>query len=184
MQQTTHLQDKQFQSFQHLIHHRIRKVLWVSNLYDSYLIEEEGRLHELVRREYQGLNLIDTPEINHAASAADAMQALAKGNYDLIIMTPHINDMHVVQLAQMIRQAGFAIPIVLLVFHNHERRNLKYNYDLSIFELIFIWLGDYRLVLAIIKSIEDRLNLEHDTRTAGVQAIILIEDNVKFSSSY
>ncbi|MGK5085418.1 PEP/pyruvate-binding domain-containing protein [Bdellovibrionota bacterium FG-1] len=184
MKKFEYLQDKQLESFQNLIPHRVSTVLWVSSLYDSYLVEEEGRLHELVRREYQGLNLIDTPEVSHAASASEALEALSRTRYDLIIMTPHIKDVHVVRLAQMIREAGFEIPIVLLVFDNNERRNLKYNYDLSIFERIFIWMGDYRLIVAIIKSIEDRLNVENDTRTAGLQAIILIEDNVKFSSSY
>ena len=36
----------------------------------------------------------------------------------------------------------------------------------------------------IIKHIEDRLNIEQDTRIVGVQSIILIEDNVRFYSSY
>ncbi|MBU0982953.1 MAG: histidine kinase, partial [candidate division Zixibacteria bacterium] len=49
---------------------------------------------------------------------------------------------------------------------------------------VFIWQGNFQILLAIIKSVEDRANVERDTRLAGVQSVILIEDNVKFYSSY
>ena len=105
-------------------------------------------------------------------------------NYDLIITTMHIEDMHVIKFAQMVRQSGINLPIILLAYDNRERKELTTNYDTSIFERIFIWNGDYRLLIAIVKYVEDRVNVENDTKNIGVQSIIVVEDNIKFYSSY
>ena len=83
-----------------------------------------------------------------------------------------------------VRQAGNSVPIVVLAYDNQERKDLEANSDTSIFEKIFIWQGDYRLLMAIIKYIEDRRNVENDTLMVGVQSIILVEDNVRFYSSF
>ncbi|HMK37985.1 MAG TPA: response regulator, partial [Bacteroidota bacterium] len=172
-------------SFQRLMHFKIRDILLVASLYDNYLFEEDGRLYELIRQEFQVLNLSQPPEITHVTSAAEAIDLLqSEEHFDLIITTLHIEDMNVVRFAQKVRQAGNSVPIVLLAYDNRERRELVSNYDTSIFERIFIWQGDYRLLIAIIKHIEDRRNVESDTLSVGLQSIILIEDNVSFYSSY
>jgi CheY-like chemotaxis protein len=183
-----HIEDVQgsrIKSFQHLMRFRIRDILLVSSLYDNYLFEEDGRLYELIHQEAMALNLSFAPEFTHASTATEALDLLKDGrSFDLIITTMHIEDMHVVKFAQAVRAAGYDIPMVLLAYDNRERKEIVTQYDTSIFERIFIWLGDYRLIIAIIKDIEDRRNVEEDTRTAGVQVIILVEDNVKFYSSY
>jgi CheY-like chemotaxis protein len=172
-------------SFQRLMHFKIRDILLVASLYDNYLFEEDGRLYELIRQEFQVLNLSQPPEITHVTSAAEAIDLLqTEEHFDLIITTLHIEDMNVVRFAQKVRQAGNNVPIVLLAYDNRERRELVASYDTSIFERIFIWQGDYRLLIAIIKHIEDRRNVESDTLSVGLQSIILIEDNVSFYSSY
>jgi CheY-like chemotaxis protein len=172
-------------SFQRLMHFKIRDILLVASLYDNYLFEEDGRLYELIRQEFQVLNLSQPPEITHVTSAAEAIDLLqTEEHFDLIITTLHIEDMNVVRFAQKVREAGNNVPIVLLAYDNRERRELVSNYDTSIFERIFIWQGDYRLLIAIIKHIEDRRNVESDTLSVGLQSIILIEDNVSFYSSY
>ena len=172
-------------SFQRLMHFKIRDILLVASLYDNYLFEEDGRLYELIRQEFQVLNLSQPPEITHVTSASEAIDLLqGEEHFDLVITTLHIEDMNVVRFAQKVRQAGNNVPIVLLAYDNRERRELVTNYDTSIFERIFIWQGDYRLLIAIIKHIEDRRNVENDTLSVGLQSIILIEDNVSFYSSY
>ncbi len=172
--------------FQKLMRYKIREILLVSSIYDNYLFEEDGRLYELIREEYQNLNLSQAPEITHVTTGEEALELLASNDYsfDLIITTLHIEDMHVVKFAQMVRQSGINLPIVLLAYDNRERKDLVMNYDTSIFERIFIWNGDYHLLIGIIKYVEDRYNVENDTKNIGVQSIILVEDNVKFYSSY
>lgn len=171
--------------FQRLMHFKIREILLVSSIYDNYLFEEDGRLYELIRQEYQNLNLSHSPEITHVTSGKEAIELLTnEDNYDLIITTLHIEDIHVIRFAQMVREAGINLPIILLAYDNRERKEIVTHYDTSIFERVFIWQGDYHLLIGIIKYMEDRLNVEDDTKTAGVQTIILVEDNVKFYSSY
>lgn len=173
------------QRFQKLMRFKVRDILLVSSLYDSYLFEEDGRLYELIYNEYQGLNLSHAPEITHASNGKEALELLREGNrFDLIITSLHIEDVHVVKLARMIRDAGIATPIILLAYDNRERKELVSNFDTSVFENIFIWQGDYRLLIAIIKLVEDHANVENDTQSIGVQTIILVEDNVKFYSTY
>ena len=171
--------------FQKLMRFKIQEILLVSSIYDYYLFEEDGRLYELIRSEYQNLNLSQATEINHVTIGQEAMELL-KGNhsFDLIIATLHIEDMHVVKLANEIKEMGVELPIVLLAYDNKERKELTTHYDTSVFERIFIWSGDYHLLIGIIKYLEDRMNVESDTQNIGVQVIILVEDNIKFYSSY
>jgi CheY-like chemotaxis protein len=174
-----------FQAFQNLMRFRVRDVLLVSSLYDSYIFEEGGKLYELIRNEYQDLNLTHTPELTQVSSGAEAINlAKEERRFDLIITTMHIEDMHPLQFAKQVRKAVLETPIVLLAFDNRELADLLARHDVSIFERIFIWQGDFHLVTAIIKDLEDRMNVEHDTRAIGVQSIILIEDNIRFYSSY
>jgi CheY-like chemotaxis protein len=171
-------------NFQKLMRHKTREILLVSSLYDNYLFEEDGRLYELVREEYRILNLSQAPEITHVTTGEEALELFDEITFDMIITTMHIEDMHVIKLAQKIKAKGINTPIILLAYDNKERKELTSNYDISIFDRLFIWQGDYKLLIAITKYSEDKLNADNDILTAGVQAIILVEDNIKFYSSY
>ncbi len=172
-------------SFQKLMRFKVRDILLVASLYDQYLFEEDGRLYELIRQEFQVLNLSHPPEITHVTSGKEAIELLASGEkFDLVITTMHIEDMHVIRFAQKVRQIGIDISIILLAYDNREKKDLITNYDTSVFDRIFIWHGDYRLLVAMIKYVEDKLNVQSDTAMVGVQVIILVEDDVSFYSSY
>ncbi len=186
--QAFHLEDiftNRIKRFQKLMRFKIREILLVSSYYDFYLFEEDGRLYELIRQEYQTLNLSQAPEIIHVASGEEALDLVKSENeFDLIVTTLHIEDMHVINFAQKIRESGVQTPIILLAYDNRERKELISKHDTSIFDRVFIWQGDYKLLLGIIKYAEDKMNVENDVNTVGVQVIILVEDNVKFYSSY
>ncbi len=177
--------DKLFKGFQNLMRYRIRNILLVSSLYDLFVFEEDGRLYELIRNEYKGLNLSHSPEITRVSRGREALR-LAKEmkEFDLIITTQHIEDMHAGTLAKKIRSSGLNIPVVLLAYDNKELKELSQYTDISVFNQVFIWTGDFRIIIAIIKHLEDVMNVEHDSKLIGVQTIILIEDNVRFYSSY
>ena len=171
--------------FQKLMRFKIQEILLVSSIYDYYLFEEDGRLYELIRSEYQNLNLSQAPEITHVTTGQEAIELLkGEHSFDLIITTLHIEDMHVIKFANEVKNIGVKLPVVLLAYDNKERKELTTHYDTSIFERIFIWSGDYHLLIGIIKYQEDRMNVESDTQNIGVQVIILVEDNIKFYSSY
>lgn len=174
-----------FQGFQNLMRYRIRDILLVSSLYDLYVFEEDGRLYELIRNEYQGLNLSHSPEITRVSSGEEAITlAREERRFDLIITTQHIEDMQATKLAELVKKSELNIPIILLAYDNRELIELVSHCDTSVFDRIFIWTGNFRILIGIIKHLEDMLNVDHDTRIVGVQSIILIEDSVRFYSSY
>jgi len=174
-----------FQGFQNVMRQRIRDVLLVSSLYDLYLFEEDGRLYELIRNEYHDLYISHAPEITRVSSGRDALKLVSEEKrFDLLITTLHIEDMHALKFAQLIRDAGVSIPIILLAYDDRELKELVTHHDVSAFTKIFLWQGDYRLIIGIIKHLEDKMNVEHDTKTAGVQSIILIEDDIRYYSLF
>ena len=176
--------DTNLHKFQKLIPNRIREILFVASPYDSYLIEEDGLVYDEIKKEYQGLNLYHAPEVIHVSTAAEAYELLKIKKFDMIITTLHIKDIHAIKFAQALRTQGYKIPIVLLTYDNSEIKSLIMGNKESVFDQIFIWHGDYRLLVAIIKCMEDRLNVENDSQVADVQSIILIENSVRFYSLY
>ena len=174
-----------FQGFQNLMRLRVRDILLVSSLYDLYLFEEDGRLYELIRNEYQGLNLSHSPELTRVSSGQDAISlAMEENRFDLIITTLHIEDMHPLSFAKQAKKTGLNIPIVLLAHDNKELKYLLLNPEINIFDKVFIWQGDFRIVIAMIKYLEDKMNVEHDSKIVGVQNVIFIEDNIRYYSSF
>ncbi len=173
-----------FQGFQNLMRLRVVNILLVSSLYDLYLFEEDGRLYELIRHEYQGLNLSHSPELTRVSSGQDAINRVKEeGRFDLIITTLHIEDMTPLGFAKLIKEAGLKIPIILLGHDNRELKALLQNPESSVFDKVFIWTGDFRIIIGIIKYIEDKLNVEHDSKIVGVQNVIFVEDSERYYSA-
>lgn len=174
-----------FQGFQNLMRFRIRDILLVSSLYDLYVFEEDGRLYELLRDQYQRMNLTHAPELTRVANGREAIAlAKEKRRFDIIITTLHIEDMRPASLAKKLKEEGVDIPIVLLAFDNRELSDLLRYKESAIFDQIYIWQNDFRLFIAIIKSLEDRLNVKHDTQLVGVQSILFIENDIRYYSSF
>ncbi len=169
--------------FQQLERHRIRDILLVSSLFDFYLFEEEGLLYEQIESEYQGLQLSHSPEFTRVSSAAEALSRLAGGErYDLIVTTLHIEDSTPLRLAHDIRKNGIETKIVLLAYDNRELNDLVTSHGTSAFHRVFVWQGDFRLLIAVIKNLEDELNVHDDTERVGVQCIMLVEDSIRYTS--
>ena len=125
------------QGFQNLMKKRIRDVLLVSSLYDLYLFEEDGRLYELIRDEYQGLHLSHSPEMTRVSSANEALELLEDDKkFDLVITTLHTEDLAPIDFANKIRSTGNEIPIILLAFDSRDMHELILHKDTSVFDKI------------------------------------------------
>ncbi len=176
---------KRFHEFQNLMRYRIREVLLVSSLYDSFILEEDGQLYEKILSEYHDLNISRAPGITRVSNGEKALELVGELNrFELIITTLNLVDMPALAFAEKVREKGMDTPIVLLTYDSRELNELLRQCDTSVFENVFIWQGDFRILLAIIKTIEDKRNVDQDTNEVGVQSIIVIEDNVHFYSSY
>lgn len=177
--------EKRFQDFHNLMSYRIRDIILVSSMYDFYLFEEDGRLYELIRKEFQGLNLSNSPELVHVSSGKEALELVKnESRFNLIITTLHVKDMSATKLAKKLKRLGVEIPIALLGYSNDKLDEIINGKDAKVFDKIFMWQGDFRIIFGIIKYFEDKMNVKLDTKRVGVQVIILIEDSVKFYSMY
>lgn len=170
-------------SFVDLMINRVCNVLIVANPYDAFMLEDDGRVDEKIFSEYARLGLRFPPRFLQVASKEEAEKQMAVANIDLVICMPAAEDNSVFDIARSIKQDYPSTPIVVLTPFSHGITRRMQNEDLSAFEYVFCWLGNTELLLSIIKLIEDRLNLEHDIRSAGVQMILVVEDSIRFYSS-
>jgi CheY-like chemotaxis protein len=174
-----------FRGFQDLAQHRIENILLVSSLYDSFILAEDGQLGELILGEFLDLSFRHSPGITRVSSGAEALALAAQsGRFNLIITSMHVGDMDALTLARRVKQAGLDIPVVLLAYDTRELTAFLARHDASDLERVYLWQGDVTILLAIVKEIEDRLNVAHDTALMGVQVVIVIEDNVRYYSSF
>ncbi|HQK38352.1 MAG TPA: PEP/pyruvate-binding domain-containing protein, partial [Bacteroidales bacterium] len=171
-------------AFNELMQERIRRVLIICSNYDFYMLEEDGRIDEQIFNEYVSLNLRYPPVFVHADSAKQAFEILATDKIDLVIEMLSIGDVDTFELARLIKNKYPGIPIVVLTHFSREVSLRLQNEDLSAIDYVFCWLGNADLLVAIIKLIEDRMNAENDVEKVGVQVIIMVEDSVRFISSY
>jgi CheY-like chemotaxis protein len=171
-------------AFSQLMQERIHRILIICSNYDFYMLEEDGRIDEQIFNEYVSLNLRYPPIFIHADSARQAFEILETDKIDLVIEMLSISDIDTFELAKIIKAKYPKIPIVVLTHFSREVSLMLQNEDLSAIDYVFCWLGNADLLVAIIKLIEDRMNVEHDVEAVGVQTIILVEDSVRFVSTY
>jgi CheY-like chemotaxis protein len=181
--------ERLFEGFENLMPFRVQDILLVSSLYDSFILREDGRLNELLIGQSLELHLQHTPEITHVSTAAEALElARTQPRYNLIISNVHLGDMDCLDLAATIRRAGLDIPVAVLAFDHQEaaalmaRRLVDGRLPEGI-EQVFLWEGNPRLLLAIVKYVEDKRNVEHDTLKVGVPVVLVVEDDVRYYSA-
>lgn len=162
---------------------RIFNVLLIASPYDAFMMEEDGRVDEQLYFEYVSLNLSSPPRITRVPHIREALEILSAKHFDLIIAMPGSDISETFTGARDIKAHYPDIPIVVLTpFSREVSRRLSHE-DLSAVDYVFSWLGNVDLLLAIIKLLEDKLNAHNDLLEVGVQAILLVEDSVRFYSS-
>ena len=171
-------------AFNLLMQKRIRTVLIISSNYDFFMLEEDGRIDEQIFNEYVSLNLRYPPVFVKATTAAEAFRIMEDEDIDLVIEMLNLGEDDAFTLAKRIRKKYDEVPIVVLTHFNREVSIRLQKEDLSAIDYVFCWLGNADLLLAIIKLIEDKMNAPHDIEKIGVQCIILVEDSIRYTSTY
>ncbi|NTW33127.1 MAG: hypothetical protein HGB12_10965, partial [Bacteroidetes bacterium] len=166
-----------------LMPYKVREVLLVANLYDAYIIEKEGRFFEQLTGEYYQLNLSSVPRITGVSSPEEALEKLQFQHYDLVILMMGIDKNTPVQLSEIIRHIYPNIPILLLLNNNSDVGEFEKRKITSI-DKMFVWNGDSKVFLAMIKYIEDLMNIDNDTKIGLVRVILLVEDSTKYYSRF
>ncbi len=171
--------------FHNLMANRIRDILLICSKYDRFMLEEDGRIEELLFQDYIALGLTSPPKITHAPSAQKALKMMETRNFDMVITMVNVGNVDVMDLARTIKQQFPEKPVIVLTpaAAYQPIRRLKQEGS-SLLNYIFAWQGNPNILLAIVKLIEDRMNVDNDIRIADVQTIILVEDSIAYYSTY
>jgi len=174
-----------FERFENLMPFRVQDILLVSSLYDSFILREDGRLNELMIGESLELNLQHIPGISHVSSGAEALELVKRQpRFNLIVTNLDLGDMDAAQLAREVKEAGLDVPVVVLAYDYREIKNFRARNPVTDIDRIFLWQGNVRILISIVKYVEDKRNVWHDTKVMGVPVMLVIEDNIRYYSSF
>jgi len=177
--------ERLFEGFEDLMPFRVHDILLVSSLYDSFILREDGRLSELLIEESLELNLQRIPAITHVSSGREAIaRAGSDSRFNLIVANLEVGDMDAAQLARDIKAAGLDVPVVVLAYDYREIKNFVARNPVTDIERIFLWQGNARVLISIVKYVEDKRNVQHDTEAIGVPVVLVVEDNIRYYSSF
>ena len=165
--------------------HRIHKILLVCCPYDGYILEEDGHIESQINREYMELNMSNPPSLTRVESTTEALELLSHRNdFDFVLTTYNVGEPNVFDFAREVKAMHPALPVVLLTSFSKEIYRQIDEQQCTAIDNIFCWHGNTDLIIAIIKLMEDKLNAESDITDGGVQAILLVEDSIRFYSTY
>ncbi|MFO7614111.1 MAG: PEP/pyruvate-binding domain-containing protein, partial [Bacteroidales bacterium] len=164
---------------------KVKEILLVANLYDAYSIEKEGRFSEHVLGEYHTMNLTSIPRITGVSSIEDAMEMLRTRHFDLIITMMGSDKTTPIGLSCQVKRIYPYIPVFLLLNNNADLALISEGKNtLQHIDKVFIWNGESSVFFAMIKHVEDKINLENDTEIGMVRVILLVEDSAIYYSRY
>ncbi len=170
--------------FNDLIPYRVHEVLLVSSPYDAFILQEDGHLSERMFFEYKEISLSSAPRFTHAVDFKEALELLQERRFDLILVVTGLVDADVNRFARRVKAHPAAPPVAVLAVDRREANHVPDIVDPKVLDGFFVWNGDLVILLAVIKTIEDRLNVDHDVRHGNVRVMIMIEDSPLYYSSF
>ncbi len=173
--------------FSNLMLKHIYNVLLICSNYDRFLLEEDGRVEEALYTEYTQLGLSNPPKITHVNTPQEALALLnsPERSFELVISMLDLGNEHVEEFAKDIKEIYPEMPVVVLSPSPIHKRNKQIKRkNVPSIDNFFYYQGDPMIFLAMIKLVEDRMNVDHDTKQADIQVIILVENSVRYYSSF
>jgi hypothetical protein len=171
--------------FHDLMPYKVREILLVSTLYDAFTIEKEGRFSEHILGEYHQMNLTSMPRVTGVSTYEEAYLQLEKKHFDLVILMIGSDRNTPVKIARMVKEEHSYIPVFVLLNNNREVKEFKSKPEnLRHIDNLFIWNGDSKIFFAMVKLLEDKINVENDTQIGLVKVILLVEDSEIYYSRY
>lgn len=168
-----------------MMKYKIKHILFVATLYDAFTLESEDSFFEKFMGEAYQYSLFSVPRITGVSSAEEALSLLETTQFDLVILMAGMDREAPVLLSEQIRAKKEALPIYLLL---NKKSDISYFEELvptiRSVDKLFVWNGDSLILFAIVKSTEDKVNVENDTKIGLVRVILLIEDSPLYYSKY
>ena len=173
-----------FGGFHNLMPNRVHNILLVSSLYESFILEEDGLISEMITSEFVDMKLSHAPRVARVSTGEQALSFIRQNPVDLVITMTRLGNLNVSELAKSVKEINPDLPVVVLADNARELVRNPGLRDRSCIDRVFVWHGDAKILLTIVKLVEDQLNVEHDTRVGDVRVIILVENSVRFYSTY
>ncbi|MBK9797293.1 MAG: hypothetical protein IPP58_12510 [Holophagaceae bacterium] len=172
--------------FHDLMPLRTREILLVAPAFDAFTLEQDGLLTEILFDGYYQLNMSNPPRVINVSTVEEAQEKCATRHFDIIIVMSRLGQGGHVELSKALRKSAPRIPLYLLLNDNVEvgamdrrRRELQRHFD-----QIFVWNGNPEIFMAMVKFMEDRANVENDTKVGLTRVILLVEDSIRYYSRY
>jgi len=174
---STAVHAQRFQKFNELMPHRLRDVLLVSSRYHAFILQEDGNIEDQVFAEFKSLSLSSAPSFSHVTTGEAALQSLANRTFDLVLVATRVPDMDLRTFSSRVRKITPHQPMAVLAFDNPHVSRLCHLVDDGSIDAVFVWGGSASILLAIIKYLEDSLNVTNDIQVADVGVILLVEES-------
>lgn len=183
---TYHKEHREREMFHDLMRYRVREILLVASLYNSFVIKQDGALAEQIYGEFFNLNLTRIPRVTCAYTHESAWDMFCETKYDMVIIMAGFDFDKPLKLVKDMKAHNQNIPVLLLAMNNSTLATLDplRAECKKAFDRIFVWNGYSKLFVGMIKYIEDLNNVDNDTQTGLVQVILLVEDSIRYYSRY
>ncbi|MBN2617026.1 MAG: hypothetical protein JXR64_01800 [Spirochaetales bacterium] len=168
-----------------MMKYKVKEILFVATFYDAFILENEDGFFERFMGEIYQYSLFSLPRITGVTSSEEALEMLDTKSFDLVVLMVGLDKDAPIVLSEKIKIKAPTLPIYLLL---NQKSNIKHFEDkvglLKTLDNIFFWNGDSEILFSIVKSIEDRANVENDTKVGLVRVILLVEDSCLYYSKY
>lgn len=164
---------------------KVSELLLVATIYDAFSLEQDGLLAEKIFGEYFNLNLTSAPRITSVTSCDQALQMMENRSFNMVVVLSRMSRVETIMTGKRIKENWPEIPVLLLLNDNTDLEAIDNKMEIcQYFDSLFVWNGNSEIFLAMIKFIEDKLNVEKDTQIGQVRVILLVEDSVRYYSRY
>lgn len=164
---------------------KVKEILLVANLYDAFSIEKEGRFTDHILGEYHQLNLTSLPRVTGVSNEKEALRQMEIKHFDMVILMMGVDKKKPIVIGRTLKKKYPYVPLFLLLNNNSDLEHVDaQRKEIKVFDNIFVWNGDSKVFFSMVKLLEDRVNLENDTKVGLTRVILLVEDSIKYHSRY
>jgi hypothetical protein len=171
--------------FHDLMPFKVKEILLLANLYDAYSIEGEGRFSDHMLGEYYQMSLTSIPRVTGVSGEEEAFARLKARHYDMIIIMIGVDKESPMLLCKKIKNKYPYLPTFILLNNPGDVAFVKKQKILGIpFDDYFVWTGESKVFFAMVNLLEDRVNVDNDTKKGLTRIILIVEDSAEYYSSY
>ncbi len=171
--------------FAELMEFKVKEVLLIANYYDAYSIVREGKFFDRIYGEFLQLNLYTAPRVTSVSNANEAVELMGKRHFDMVILMAGLDKKTPINTSKVIKDIAPKMPLLAMVNNNSDLKFFdEAGPHVEHIDKVFVWNGDSKVFLAMIKYVEDKMNVAKDTKNGDVRVILLVEDSQKYYTRY